>query len=79
MSLNPWLIIQPVSKNEPRTLYNWSSFSGIKAVQHQQFIRPNSDLLHRATLRTLTGVQQLCLLVDKSRQFYAQVIRGPGR
>lgn len=79
MSLNPWLIIQPVSKNEPRTLFDWSAFSGIKAVQHQQFIQPNSDLLHRATLRTLTGVQQLCLQIDKSRQFYAQVNPGSGR
>lgn len=79
ISTNPWLIIQPVSVNEPRTLFNWLSFSGIKAVQYQQFIQPNSDLLHRATLRTLTGVQQLCELIDKSRQFYAQVSAGSGR
>ena len=79
MRVDPWLIIQPVSINEPRTLFNWQPFSGIKAVKNQQFIQPNSDLLHRATLRTLTGVQQLCLLIDKSRQFYAQVSQGSGR
>lgn len=79
MRVDPWVIIQPVSNNEPRTLFNWQPFSGIKAVKNQQFIQPNSDLLHRATLRTLTGVQQLCLLIDKSRQFYAQVSRGSGR
>lgn len=79
MSVDPWLIIQPVSNNEPRTLFNWQPFSGIKAVKNHQLIQPNSDLLHRATLRTLTGVQQLCVLIDKSRQFYAQVSQGSGR
>lgn len=79
ITANPWLIVQPVSKNEPRTLFQWQTFTGVKAVKYQQFAQPNSDLLHRASLRTLTGVQELCHLIDNSRQFYAQVIRGVGR
>lgn len=79
LSANPWLIIQPVSENEPRTLFNWQAFSSVKAVEYQQFARPNSDLLHRASLRTLGGVRELCQFIEKSRQFYAQVLPKPGR
>lgn len=79
LNANPWLIIQPVSENEPRTLFNWQAFSSVKAVEYQQFAKPNSDLLHRASLRTLGGVRELCQLIEKSRQFYAQVLPGAGR
>jgi len=79
LNANPWLIIQPVSENEPRTLFNWQAFSSVKAVEYQQFAKPNSDLLHRASLRTLGGVRELCQYIEKSRQFYAQVLPGTGR
>lgn len=79
LKADPWLIIQPVSNNEPRNLFNWQTFSSLKAVEYQQFARPNSDLLHRASLRTLGGVRELCQLIEKSRQFYAQVLPKTGR
>ena len=68
--LNPELIIQPVSENEPRNLVNWQPYPQIRAVKNQQLIKPNSDLLHRATLRSLSATAQLCHAIEQARQFY---------
>ncbi|ALZ75059.1 cobalamin-binding protein [Rheinheimera sp. F8] len=68
----PDLIVQPVSDTEPRRLTDYTTrFASLKAVQLQQRAQPNADLLHRATIRTLDGVAELCKLIDHSRQFYA--------
>ncbi len=72
LARQPDLIIQPVSATENRRLTDYSSrFAGLRAVQLQQRAQPDADLLHRATIRTLDGVAQLCQLIDQSRQFYA--------
>lgn len=68
--LNPQLIIQPVSENEPRNLVNWQAYPQIRAVKNQQLIKPDSDLLHRATLRSLNATAKLCQAIERSRQFY---------
>lgn len=73
IAANPALIIQPRSENEPRTLVQWQRWPELMASKNNQIIQPDSDLLHRATLRTLDGVATLCREVEKSRQFYAQV------
>lgn len=71
LSRQPQLILQPVSANEPRQLVAWQQqFGALSAVRLQQLAQPDADLLHRATLRTLQGVQQLCQQVEQSRQFY---------
>jgi vitamin B12 transport system substrate-binding protein len=68
----PDLIVQPVSTTEPRHLTDYTQrFASLKAVKLQQRAQPNADLLHRATIRTLDGVAELCQLIDQSRQFYA--------
>ena len=73
LRLNPQLIIQPVSANEPRGLVSWQQYPQIQAVRNSQIIQPNSDLLHRASLRSLTATRQLCLQVEQARQFYRQL------
>ncbi len=79
LAANPAVIIQPVSKNEPRALVQWQRWPFLHASKNKQIIQPNSDLLHRATLRTLDGVATLCREIAKSRQFYAQVSAASGR
>lgn len=76
---NPALIIQPISENEPRALVQWQRWPELMAAKNSQIIQPDSDLLHRATLRTLDGVAILCREIAKSRQFYAQVPAATGR
>lgn len=76
---NPALIIQPISENEPRALVQWQRWPELTAAKNNQIIQPDSDLLHRATLRTLDGVAILCREIAKSRQFYAQVPAASGR
>lgn len=73
LTLNPQLIIQPVSLNEPRGLVNWQQYPQIQAVRHAQIIQPNSDLLHRASLRALTATEALCQQLAQARQFYRQL------
>jgi len=79
IAANPALIIQPISENEPRTLVQWQRWPELRAIKYKQVIQPDSDLLHRATLRTLDGVATLCREIAKSRQFYAQVPAASGR
>lgn len=79
IAADPALIIQPVSENEPRTLVQWHRWPELLAAKNKQIIQPDSDLLHRATLRTLDGVATLCREIAKSRQFYAQVPAATGR
>lgn len=69
---NPALIIQPISANEKRQLVNWQQWPAIKAVQQQQIIQPNADVLHRTTLRMLPGLKQLCQQIDQVRQRSSQ-------
>ncbi len=69
---DPALIIQPISTNEKRQLVNWAQWPALKAVQQQQIIQPNADVLHRTTLRMLPGLQQLCQQIDQVRQRSAQ-------
>lgn len=69
----PQLILQPVSDTESRRLTEYSTrFATLRAVQLKQLAQPNADLLHRATLRTLDGVTELCQMIESSRAFYQQ-------
>lgn len=79
IAADPALIIQPVSENEPRTLVQWQRWPELRATKNKQIIQPDSDLLHRATLRTLDGVATLCRKIAKSRQFYTQVPAASSR
>jgi vitamin B12 transport system substrate-binding protein len=79
IAANPALIIQPISENEPRALVQWQRWPELMAAKNNQIIHVDSDLLHRATLRTLDGVAILCREIAKSRQFYAQVPAASGR
>lgn len=73
LTIDPQLIIQPISANEPRGLLNWQQYPQLRAVRHAQIIKPNSDLLHRASLRALTATKDLCQQVEQSRQFYQRL------
>lgn len=69
----PQLILQPVSNTESRRLTEYNQrFATLRAVQLDQLAQPNADLLHRATVRTLDGVAELCQMVANSRDFYQQ-------
>lgn len=71
----PQLILQPVSKGELRPLVDWhSQFSALTAVQHQQIKQIDADALHRATLRTVAAIEQLCQQIDQSRQYWQRQI-----
>ena len=69
----PELIIQPMSEGEPNPdAVNWAQWQEIPAAKHNQFIQPNSDKLHRMTPRLLNELEQLCIGIDKARQYYQQ-------
>ena len=50
--------------------YDWSRWKLLKAVKHQQYARPNADLVHRMTPRVLDEISRLCEAIDQTRQFY---------
>ena len=65
------LIIVPLSKRQTdKQGYDWSTWQQINAVKYQQFIYPNSDKMHRMTLRALDELERLCQQIDDVRDFY---------
>lgn len=72
----PQVIIQPISKGEstPNAI-KWSQWQEVPATKHNQFIKPNSDKLHRTTARLLGELKKLCADIDESRKFYAELNR----
>ena len=66
------VIIVPLSKGQTdKKGYNWTKWQQISAVKNQQFIYPNSDKMHRMTLRALDELESLCIKIEKVRYFYA--------
>jgi vitamin B12 transport system substrate-binding protein len=72
LTKNVEVIIVPLSKGQTeKQSYNWRKWPQIKAVNRQQFIYPNSDKMHRMTLRALDELENLCGKIDEVRNFYA--------
>lgn len=65
----PTLIIQPTSVNEPRSHVDFSRWPSLAQVP---VVKADADKLHRATLRTLDGIEQLCQQIELHRQRLAR-------
>ena len=65
----PEAIIIPDEKTKkPQPKIDWRQWPELPAVQHNQFISVNADLLHRFTTRMLDGLSDMCGKIDISRQ-----------
>lgn len=64
----PRVIIQPSAHNDnaPKRI-NWQQWPKLPAVQHNAFVRPNADKLHRMTPRSLDELDWLCQQIDNYR------------
>lgn len=60
----PELILLPSSVNEPRPHFDYQQWPALAKVPQMTV---DADLLHRATLRTIDGIEQLCQAVDLHR------------
>ncbi len=66
------VIIVPLSKGQTdKQGYYWNKWPQITAVKNQQIIYPNSDKMHRMTLRALEELEHLCIKIDEVRGYYA--------
>lgn len=64
----PEVIILPEEKSKTKQpVIDWQQWPEVPAVQHNQFIRVNADLLHRFTTRMLDGLDNMCDKIDQSR------------
>lgn len=61
----PQLIILPSSVNEPRQHFAYQQWPALATLPQ---LDVDADLLHRATLRTIDGIEQLCQGIDRYRQ-----------
>lgn len=69
----PQLIIQPESAGELNPdAVDWKQWPEIPAAKHNQFLKPDSDKLHRMTPRFLDELEKLCISIDKTRDYYQQ-------
>lgn len=68
---NPELIIQPSVGAQAIRPEQWQQYSSLIAVQKQQFLAVDADLMYRFTRRSLDGIQALCEGIDQVRQHRA--------
>jgi len=74
LQTNVDIIIQPLSENQTdKEGYTWDQWPILPAVQHQQIIKLNADVVHRMTTRSLSALTDLCQQAETSRQYYQQV------
>jgi vitamin B12 transport system substrate-binding protein len=65
----PQLIIMPQENSEkPQPVIDWQQWSLIPAVKHNQFMKVDADLIHRFSRRMLTGLEDMCQKIERSRQ-----------
>ncbi|MFT6529726.1 MAG: vitamin B12 transport system substrate-binding protein [Psychrosphaera sp.] len=65
----PQLIIMPQENSEkPQPVIDWQQWSVIPAVKHNQFMKVDADLIHRFSRRMLTGLEDMCQKIERSRQ-----------
>ncbi|MBU2869324.1 cobalamin-binding protein [Colwellia sp. E2M01] len=63
------VIIQPNSKSQKeRESFNWQNWPMIPAVKNNNIIKPDTDAIHRMTLRSLNALDSLCFAVDNIRK-----------
>lgn len=67
MQRNPSMIVLPQSKYSIQSNPQWHSF------YQDRLVRIDADLLHRPTMRLLSGVTQLCLEIDRIRTKHLSV------
>lgn len=73
LQTNVQVIIQPLSKNQiDREGYDWTPWTILPAVKHNQVITLDADIVHRMTTRSLQALKSLCEQTEKSRQYYQQ-------
>lgn len=60
----PELLILPSSVNEPRAHFDYQQWPALSKLPQ---LTVNADLLHRATLRTIDGIEQLCQGIERLR------------
>ncbi|MCF6436097.1 cobalamin-binding protein [Pseudoalteromonas sp. MMG022] len=67
----PEVIVLPNEKSKKvMPTINWQAWPEIPAVQSQQFIEVNADLLHRYSTRVLDGVTDMCDKMQLARAHY---------
>ncbi|WP_105167575.1 cobalamin-binding protein [Pseudoalteromonas sp. T1lg23B] len=67
----PEVIVLPYEKSKKvMPTINWQAWPEIPAVQYQQFIEVDADLLHRYSTRVLDGVTDMCDKLQLARAHY---------
>ncbi|CAM4028859.1 cobalamin-binding protein [Pseudoalteromonas byunsanensis] len=67
----PEVIVLPNEKSKKvMPTINWQVWPEIPAVQYQQFIEVDADLLHRYSTRVLDGVTDMCDKLQLARAYY---------
>ena len=65
--LNPDVILAPEQGTPQNWRQRWQSWPEINAVKGQHLYSLNADLINRPTLRSITGLLQVCQLLDQAR------------
>lgn len=63
----PDVIIKPVHGDSKHVSNEWSSWPELAAVIHHQIYNIDGDLVHRTGPRVLSGMAQICQIIDAAR------------
>jgi vitamin B12 transport system substrate-binding protein len=69
IAANPKLIIAGSGADQGWMEF-WKPWNAIDAVANHQLMTVESDYLHRLTIRTLLGMEQLCQTIDAAADVY---------
>ncbi|MGL4187160.1 MAG: helical backbone metal receptor [Thiotrichaceae bacterium] len=69
----PDVIIKPVHGDAQQLNDEWSAWPELAAVAHAQIYNINGDLVHRTGPRALSGMAEICKIIDAARQQQASV------
>ncbi|WP_157890228.1 cobalamin-binding protein [Marinobacterium aestuarii] len=67
LAVRPEVILTTTEEAPHDWIERWQRWPELPAVQHKLFYQLNADWMHRATLRALSGAEQLCLHLDDAR------------
>jgi iron complex transport system substrate-binding protein len=67
LAVRPEVILTTTEEAPHDWIERWQRWPELPAVQYKLFYQLNADWMHRATLRALSGVEQLCLHLDDAR------------
>ncbi|MFC6669474.1 cobalamin-binding protein [Marinobacterium aestuariivivens] len=79
LAASPEVILSTTEEAPDDWIERWQRWPQLPAVRHRLFYQLEADWMHRATLRAVSGAEQLCLYLDDARRRLGRADNGDGK